>query len=75
MKPERGRLNLLSFWLDHDVAVDEDGSDDDHAEEGVRESVKCDPPDGVERGEQIPAVDQFIIHQTGTKTRRKTIEK
>ena len=60
MKPERGR-DLLSFWLDHDVAVDEDGSDDDHAEERVRESVECDPPDGVERGEQIPVVDQFII--------------
>ena len=41
--------DLLSFWLDHDVAVDEDGSDDDHTEERVRESVECDPPDGVER--------------------------
>ena len=41
--------NLLSFWLDHDVAVDKDGKDDDHTEERVRESVECDPPDGVVR--------------------------
>ena len=41
--------DLLSFWLDHDVAVDKDGSDDDHTEERVRQSVECDPPYGMER--------------------------
>ena len=66
---------LLSFWLDHDVAVDEDGSDDDHAEERVRESVECDPPDGVERGEQIPVVDIIIIDQTATKVGRNMMAK
>ena len=47
---------LLSFWLDHDVAVDEYGNDDDHAEEGVRENVEGNPADWMERGEHVPVV-------------------
>ncbi len=43
--------NSLCVRLDHDVAVDENGADDDEGEERVREHVDGDPPDGVERGE------------------------
>ena len=44
--------DLLCVGLDHDVAVDEDGTDDGEGEERVGEDVDGDPPDGVEGGEE-----------------------
>lgn len=37
----------LCVWLDHDVAVDEDGADDGEGEERVGEDVDGDPPEWV----------------------------
>ena len=44
---------LLCVWLDHDVAVDEYGAYDGEGEERVREDVDGDPPDRVERRQQV----------------------
>ena len=47
---------LLCLWCDHDVAVHEDGEDDEEAEHGVGEDEDGDPPDGVEGREKEAGV-------------------
>ena len=42
---KENRFYSLCVWLDHDVAVDEDGADDRAGEEGVGEHVDGNPDD------------------------------
>ena len=47
---KENRFYSLCVWLDHDVAVDEDGADDRAGEEGVGEHVDGDPVSGSGSG-------------------------
>ena len=44
-RAKENRFYSLCVWLDHDVAVDEDGADDRAGEEGVGEHVDGNPDD------------------------------
>ena len=47
------KMNLLSFWLDHNITIDENCCNDGNGEDGMSEDVDGDPPDGMERREEV----------------------
>ena len=44
--------NLLGVWLDHDVTIDENGTNDGKREEWMGEDMYGDPSYGMERREE-----------------------
>lgn len=45
-------VDLLGVWLDHDVTIDENGTNDGKREEWMGEDMNGDPSYGMERREK-----------------------
>ena len=45
-------VDLLGVWLDHDVTIDENGTNDGKREEWMGEDMYGDPSDRMERREE-----------------------